>query len=183
MGLVFEPGSPLSQADLARLRLNGRATEPQFAQNPLPVVESMGYALAELHSSSIAGLEARTPAEVEVALRQAASDPMPHPYTWASGDTVRAMLRAGPPGELPVVRTHGAPTVAHAVLKDSVASFDESAEGADPAERDLAIALRSIAETFSPEATRTFLDAYEEGGGRMPVPAVLDWYALLAAFR
>jgi hypothetical protein len=147
------------------------------------VVEAMGYALAEFHSGPVKELAAQTPTEVAAALEQAASEPMPHPYTWASGDTVRPMLRAGAPGDLPVVRTHGAPTVGNAVLEDSVASFDEPTEGADPAERDLAIALRSIAETFSPEATRTFLDAYEEGGGRLPVPAVLDWYALLAAFR
>jgi len=143
----------------------------------------MGYALADFHSGSIEGLASTTATEVDAALVQAASEPMPHPFTWASADTVRAMLRAGAPGEIPFVRTHGAPTVSHTVLDDSVASFDAPVEGADPAERDLAIALRSIAETFSPEATRTFLDAYEEGGGRLPVPAVLDWYALLAAFR
>jgi hypothetical protein len=173
----------LSQADLDRLRLNGRATEPQFAQNPLPVVEAMGYAMAEHHGGSTEGLAAQTPAEVEAALELAASDPMPHPYTWATGDTVRAMLRAGVPADLPALRTHGAPIVANAVLVDSVVTFEDGELGADPAERDLAIALRSIAETFSPEATRTFLDAYEDAGGQLPNAEALDWYALLAAFR
>lgn len=144
----------------------------------------MGYALAEVHGRSNEELPPRTQAEVDSALKAAATEPMPHPYTWASGDTVRAMLSEGVPGDVPAVWTHGAPTVANTELANSVATFDDTGtDGSDPAERDLAIALRSIAETFSPEATRTFLDAYEEGGGRLPHAATLDWYALVAAFR
>ena len=80
--------------------------------------------------------------------------------------------------------THGAPVVASIELRGGEAFFDEAGSGGlDPAERDLAIALRSIAETFAPEATVSFLDAYEAAGGVTPQAATLDWYAVVAAFR
>ena len=51
------------------LPVNGRATDSQFAQNPLPLAHAMGVALAELHGQRPAEeLVPQTAAEVEGAL-------------------------------------------------------------------------------------------------------------------
>lgn len=191
LGFLLLPGdTPMAPQtslpeDVVRLNLTGRADEAQFAQNPLPVLTSMGVALAHLHRTRATGLAERTSGELAAAL--AALDEgasMPRPYDRMRRETVRAALAGGPPSSQPDVSTHGAPIVHNAVLRASVTTFDDTGDaGADPAERDLAIALRSIAETFAPEATRTFLDAYESAGGRLPDGPTLDWYAMLAAFR
>ena len=172
--------------ELARLRLNGRATDSQFAQNPLPVVRAMGLALAEFHREPVRGHEGqRTAAEVALALDHLRSGGLgPDPFARIRPATLIAELENGPPIGRPLVRTHGAPVVGAVVLTDSVATWDgPDAIGHDPAERDLAIVLRSIAETFASEATAAFLDAYEYAGGSEPHGPTLDWYGLVAAFR
>ncbi len=172
--------------DARRLRLHGRADEAQFAQNPLPVVEAMGEALAAWHGGQTSSLTPRTPMEIRnaLALLDEESAVIPSPYERVSRPTLRTALSSGPPANSAAVCTHGAPIVAAAFLDRGVLRWDTPSEpGLDPAERDLAIALRSIAETFSPEATRTFIDAYTTYGGQLPDAATLDWYALLAAFR
>lgn len=186
--LPDEPVMPTATAlpaEVVRLGLNGRATDSQFAQNPLPVLTSMGVALAQHHQRSIAGLKSKTTTEVEAALRSIESGiPLPYPFDRARPETIVRTLEAGPPAARPSVCCHGSPVVSCAILTDSVTSFEGSdGAGADPAERDLAIVLRSIAETFAPEASRTFLDAYELGGGALPDGPTLDWYGLVAAFR
>lgn len=175
----------MSQDELDRLRLNGRATESQFAQNPLPIIEAIGISLARFHAQPTVGVDPRTPGEVVDALGIIATGEVPRPYEWASAETVTEMFENGPPPGAGVsVCTHGAPVVDNVVLVDSVAVFEgDEYVGADPPERDLSILIRSIAETFAPEATGAFLDAYEEAGGTAPNPIALDWYALLAAFR
>lgn len=185
MAHASELGFPLSQDELDRLRLHGRATESQFAQNPLPVIEAIGISLARFHKQPTVDLQPRTAREVAIALAVVERGEVPHPYEWASVDTVAEMLENGPPATTSSpVCTHGAPVVGNVVLVDSVAMFEgDEFVGADPAERDLSIVIRSIAETFAPEATAAFLDAYEEAGGTAPSSAGLDWYALLAAFR
>lgn len=145
----------------------------------------MGRALAALHATERpADLEPRTPAELEGARVALESDrPLPAPFTRVSRDALRTMLEIVPEGSAPVL-THGSPIVDLAVLEDSVVTFEpRETEGWDPPERDLAIVMRSIAETFTSEVARTFLDGYEEAGGRLPHGPTLDWYGLLAAFR
>lgn len=168
-----------------RLGLNGRATDSQFAQNPLPVVEAMGRALALLHQQPLPdGLEPRTPAEVANVREVVASGgTFPSPFARVSGEAIVAMLDAPPMATSSVV-THGAPIVESVVLVDSVATFESAkTEGFDPPERDLSIVVRSLAETFAPESARTFIESYEQAGGVLPSAQTLDWYALLAAFR
>ena len=71
-----------------------------------------------------------------------------------------------------------------AVVVDSVVLFEPvGTEGLDPAERDLAIVIRSISETFTSEVSNAFIDGYLEAGGELPHAPTLDWYALIAAFR
>jgi len=176
----------LLPADLVRLRLNGTATDSQFAQNPIPVIQSMGHALAELHGEPVdPGLPSATPDEVAGALAHLErGDVPPAPFTRVSPDTLRTMLATAPTPAGPPVRTHGSPIASLAQLTDSRTTFVDAATwGRDPAERDLAIVLRSLAETFAAEATLAFLDAYVESGGQMPDGPTLDWYGLLAAFR
>lgn len=175
----------MSQDELDRLCLNGRATESQFAQNPLPIIEAIGIGLARFHTQPTIGVRSRTPDEVADALGIIATGEVPRPYEWASVNTVVEMFETGPPPTAGAsVCTHGAPIVDSVVLVDSVAVFEgDEHVGVDPPERDLSIVIRSIAETFAPEATGAFLDAYEEAGGTAPNPVALDWYALLAAFR
>lgn len=173
------------QDELERLRLNGRATDSQFAQNPLPVARAMGRALASIHTTTSSDeLSPQTPAEIEnVRSAVSAGQRHPHPYTRVSGEAVLALLDMAPNASPPVA-THGAPLVESAVLVDSVVTFESAGtEGFDPPERDLAIVIRSIAETFTSEVARTFLEGYEEAGGQPPRPQALDWYGLLAAFR
>ena len=173
-------------ADLVRLRLTGTATDSQFAQNPIPVIQSMGHAMAELHAEPVdADLPSATPDEVAAALAHLdRGDPPPAPFTRVSPDTLRSMLATTPTLAGPSVRTHGSPIAALAKLTDSRTTFvDAGSWGRDPAERDLAIVLRSLAETFAAEATVAFLDAYIESGGTMPDGPTLDWYGLIAAFR
>ncbi len=145
----------------------------------------MGRALARFHTSeSPPELGSRTPEEIEGARRALDGDqPLPAPFTRVSREALLAMLDAAP-GQSAPVRTHGSPIVDVVVLSDSVATFEPcGTEGWDPPERDLAIVMRSIAETFTSEVARTFLDGYEEAGGRLPHGPTLDWYGMLAAFR
>ncbi len=182
---MFEPKFPSLPAELAQLKLTGRATDSQFAQNPLPLARALGIGLAGFHSSTVPeGLEPRTPAETDNALRWLDSeDPLPAPFTRVSHAAVRSQLSTPPTVSAPVV-THGAPIVANVTLDNSVAHFDESdVLGFDPPERDLSIAIRSISETFTGEVAITFLDAYVEAGGGQPLGLALDWYGVLAAFR
>ncbi|MGI9607272.1 MAG: hypothetical protein ACR2P0_14140 [Acidimicrobiales bacterium] len=180
-----EPGFPSLPDDAVGLRLNGRATDAQFAQNPIPVLEAMGTSLARFHARSADGLASRTADEVAAAKTAVAGMVAPPvPYDRLTSDQVIALLHAGPLVDRAAVRTHGAPIVSAAVLVDGVVEWDDhAAEGLDPAERDLAITLRSIAETFTSEASAAFLDAYERAGGHLPSSPALDWYALVAAFR
>lgn len=175
----------MSPAD-PRSPLTGRATDAAFAQNPVPVLEAMGRALAALHRRPVPpDLRPATPAEVEGALAKlAGEEPRPHPYTRVEPPTISRALRDRPAPNAEPVFTHGSPVVATVALNDGAATFDDrGTAGLDPAERDLAIALRSIAETFAGEAAVAFLDAYESSGGSAPDVALLDWYALVAAFR
>ena len=168
--------------------LNGRADESQFAQNPLPIAHAMGHALGLLHTSEPpVDLTARTPIEVEAALdaieKLGDGEAPPAPFSRVRPAALVALLQ-DPPANRPVVVTHGAPIVSAAVLTDSVASFDPmGTDGLDPPERDLAIAFRSITETFTSEVSATFLEGYLEGGGALPHGPTLDWYAAVAAFR
>lgn len=176
---------PLSPAD-PRSALSGRATDARFAQNPIPVLEAMGEALARHHLLPVPrALRPATAEDVAGALAVIDSGgPQPRPYETVDPDTIRRALRHPPDVAVEPVVTHGAPVVAVVTLQGGRASFDDTGTtGLDPAERDLAIALRSIAETFAPEATVAFLDAYEGAGGSAPDAARLDWYALVAAFR
>ncbi len=171
--------------ELEALRLNGRATDSQFAQNPLPVARAMGRALAALHRSPVPqGLASRTNHEVAAALAALDSGaPQPPPFTRVSVEAIRSTL-AKAPERSNVVLTHGAPIVANVVLTDSIATFESSGdEGLDLPERDLAIVIRSIAETFTSEVAATFLEGYVEGGGQLPHGPTLDWYGVVAAFR
>ena len=171
--------------ELERLRLNGRATDSQFAQNPLPLVWAMGRALAVLHQRTPEpGVKAQTPDEVaNVRAALTTGQPHPAPYQRVSGEAIEQTL-ASVPSANDRVWTHGAPVVESAVIVDSVVTFETAqCEGFDPPERDLAIVLRSLAETFTSEVVRTFMEAYEASGGELPQPSALDWYGLLAAFR
>jgi len=175
----------LLQDELLQLRLNGRANDAQFAQNPLPVARAMGRALGVLHGSSAPDdLEPRTDSEARAALAVVRSGATPpSPFSRVRHETLSAMLE-NRPSDLPWVLTHGAPIVNAAVLVDSVVTFEETGTwGLDPAERDLAIAIRSIAETFTSEVAATFLEGYVEEGGRLPHGPTLDWYGVVAAFR
>jgi len=175
----------LLPAELVRLRLTGTATDSQFAQNPIPVIQSMGHAMADLHASDGSELVPATPTEVSAALAALDSDaPVPAPFTRVSHATLRSMLENVPESMGEPVRTHGSPIASLARLQNSETTFDDVGTwGWDPPERDLAIVLRSLAETFAAEATLAFLDAYVESGGRLPDGPTLDWYGLIAAFR
>jgi len=173
------------QDELLQLRLNGRASDSQFAQNPLPVARAMGRALAVLHAMPAPeGAVGRTESEVANARDVLESGVIaPEPFTRVRASSLIDFL-ASPPGESPLVWTHGAPLVRMAVLTDSVATYDDvGAYGLDPAERDLSITIRSIAETFTSEVSATFLEGYVERGGRLPHGPLLDWYGVVAAFR
>ena len=107
----------------------------------------------------------------------------PAPFDRVRPETLRAMLANRPDLSTPVF-THGSPIVSAAVLVDSVVTFEPAGtDGLDPAERDLAIAIRSIAETFTSEVAATFIEGYEEAGGTLPHGPTLDWYGVIAAFR
>lgn len=168
--------------------LNGRADEAQFAQNPLPVAHAMGVGLGSLHTSEPpTDLPSRTPIEVDGALRVLETlgpdEQPPHPFGRVRVSTLQETL-AAVPAQRPLVVTHGAPIVSAAVLVDSIVTFEDAGcAGLDPAERDLAIVIRSLSETFTSEVSRTFLDGYLEAGGELPHAPTLDWYALVAAFR
>lgn len=171
--------------ELERLALNGRATDSQFAQNPLPIAQAMGRALAMLHQQPVPyALTSRTESEMQgVRDAVASGGPFPSPYTRVSSQAILASLDAPPEASDPVV-THGSPIVDSVVLVDSVATFESAGtDGFDPPERDLAIVIRSLAETFSSEVARTFIEGYEEAGGKLPKAQAIDWYGLLAAFR
>lgn len=149
----------------------------------------MGRALAELHRSPAPeGLASRTGDEVQAALEALDSGATPPPpFTRVSVEAIRSTLSETPEranAAANMVVTHGAPIVANAVLTDSVATFESSGDaGLDPPERDLAIVIRSIAETFTSEVAATFLEGYVEGGGQLPHGPTLDWYGVVAAFR
>lgn len=170
------------------LPVNGRATDSQFAQNPLPLAHAMGLALAKLHQREVPeSLSSRTPEEVEGALE--AIDNLeegavaPAPFARVRPSTLREALN-NPPSDLAAVVTHGAPIVGAAVVVDSVVVFESAGtEGLDPAERDLSIVMRSIGETFNSEVNVAFMDGYIDGGGELPNGPALDWYGLVAAFR
>jgi hypothetical protein len=145
----------------------------------------MGRALAVLHAMPAPeGAVGRTESEVANARDLLESGVIaPEPFTRVSASSLIDFL-ASPPGESPLVWTHGAPIVRMAVLADSVATYDDvGAYGLDPAERDLSIAIRSIAETFTSEVSATFLEGYVERGGGLPHGPLLDWYGVVAAFR
>lgn len=145
----------------------------------------MGRALARLHQRTPeAGLGSRTPSEVEnVRSALAHGEPFPSPFVRVSADAIERTVSTLPNANGPVW-THGAPLVESALLVDSIVTFEPAgSDGFDPPERDLAIVLRSVAETFTSEVARTFMDGYEEAGGLLPQPGALDWYGLLAAFR
>lgn len=171
--------------ELERLNLNGRATDAQFAQNPLPIARAMGRALAQLHTGPTpADATGRTEAEVHAALEQLRAGHLPPaPFDRVRVETIEAML-ANRPDMTTAVLTHGAPIVSAAVLSNSIVHFESAGtEGFDPPERDLSIAIRSIAETFTSEVAATFLDGYVELGGTLPHGPTLDWYGVIAAFR
>ncbi len=172
-------------AELVRLRLTGTATDSQFAQNPIPVIQSMGHGMAELHASDAPELSPATPTEVAAALAALDSGtPAPAPFGRVSHETLRSMLENVPDSMGAPVRTHGSPIASLARLENSHTTFDDVGTwGWDPPERDLAIVFRSLAETFAAEATLAFLDAYVDSGGRLPDGPTLDWYGLIAAFR
>lgn len=180
-----EHGFPSLRDDLLKLRLNGRATDSQFAQNPLPVARAMGRALGVFHQSSPAPtLTSRTDGEATSALSIVeSSEVFPAPFSRVKRETLAALLKNRPQG-LTLVPTHGSPVVSAAVLSDSVVTFDDAGTtGLDPAERDLAIAIRSVAEAFTSEVAATLLDGYVEVGGELPHGPTLDWYGVVAAFR
>lgn len=165
--------------------MNGRATDAQFAQNPLPIARAMGEALGRFHGAPIPdGLGDRTGAEVDLALRTIRSGALPpEPFSRIRHETLIDVLSERPTTGQPVV-THGAPIVGSVVLVDGVATFEgDQTLGLDPAERDLAIAIRSIAETFTSEVAATFLEGYVDVGGALPHGPALDWYGVVAAFR
>ncbi len=170
------------------LPVNGRATDSQFSQNPVPLVHAMGVALAKLHAETpAASIEPQTALEVEDALSQIAElepgQSPPSPFGRVKPESLRTALSNGPTG-LESVHTHGAPIVASAVVVDSIVLYESArTEGLDPIERDLAIVFRSIGETFNTEVTSTFLEGYLDGGGRLPNGPALDWYGIIAAFR
>lgn len=170
------------------LPVNGRATDSQFAQNPIPLAHAMGVALAELHMSPVPdSLSPCTPGEVANALDKLDSlkdgSTLPAPFARVRPESLRQAL-SEPPQDLPVVMTHGAPIVSAAVVIDSAVTFESAGtEGLDPAERDLAIIMRSIGETFNTEVNTAFLDGYLDGGGQLPNGPALDWYGVVAAFR
>lgn len=145
----------------------------------------MGRALATLHQRSpdptVPSQTASEVANVRRVLTE--GDEHPPPYQRVSSGAIEKSVATTPDANEPVW-THGSPVVSSAVLVDSVVVFESGgADGFDPPERDLAIALRSIAETFTSEVARTFLEGYEEAGGQLPKIEALDWYGLLAAFR
>jgi len=145
----------------------------------------MGRALGVLHAKDApAELEGRTASEVENVRRALEGEArFPSPFGRVSKEAIAGMLDSAPEPDRRVV-THGSPVVAAAILVDSVVTFETAGtEGFDPPERDLAISIRSIAETFTSEVARTFLEGYEEEGGQLPRAHLLDWYGLLAAFR
>jgi len=171
--------------ELERLALNGRATDSQFAQNPIPIARAMGQALALLHSQEVpADLRSRTEQEIgNVRDALASGEPLPAVFSRVRPESIEAMIDAPPKAPRRVV-THGSPVVSAAVLVDSVVTFEPAGTvGFDPPERDLAIVVRSIAETFTSEVARPFLEGYEANGGQLPRADVLDWYSVLAAFR
>ncbi len=173
------------QDELLQLRLNGRATDAQFAQNPLPIARAIGRALGVFHTSATPPfVESRTDSEASHALDVVESGaPFPAPFSRVRRETLIGLLQNRPEG-LPLVPTHGSPIVAAAVLTDSVVIFDDAGTvGLDPAERDLAIAIRSVAETFTSEVSATLLEGYLERGGQLPHGPTLDWYGVVAAFR
>lgn len=176
---------PDNADQLAQLKLNGRATESQFAQNPLPIARAMGRALGVLHTSPVPpGLAPRTDIEAEAALAivEQGGD-FPEPFARLRPETLTALLR-NRPADIAQVHTHGAPIVGSAVLTDSIVVFDDhGTAGCDPAERDLAIAFRSVAESFTSEVAATLLEGYLEVGGSLPHGPTLDWYGVVAAFR
>ena len=145
----------------------------------------MGIALARFHQSPVPdGLDGRTDEEVANALSvvEAGGTP-PSPFTRVSLSAITEHLSTRPEGSA-LVHTHGAPIVANAVLVDSVVTFESAGcEGLDAPERDLAIVIRSIAETFTSEVTSAFLDGYVETGGALPKSLALDWYGVVAAYR
>ncbi len=173
---------------MSEVRLvNGRASDSQFAQNPLPIANAMGLSLGRLHREPVTGLVSKTQAEVDSAIAVlddlGAGERPPAPFGQVRPHILRTMLET-PPVDRPLVRTHGSPIVAAAVVIDSVVIFESAeTEGLDPPERDLAIVFRSIAETFTAEVCTAFLDGYLEEGGALPHALTLDWYALVAAFR
>ncbi len=145
----------------------------------------MGRALATLHlTEPPVGLTGRTNDEALAAVAMVERGELPPaPFDRVRPETLRSML-ANRPDLSTAVLTHGAPIVSAAVLVDSVVTFEPAGTaGLDPAERDLSIAIRSIAETFTSEVAATFLDGYVEAGGALPHGPTLDWYGVVAAFR
>ena len=177
---------------VAALRLD----DASLAQDPLPAIEAFGVVLAELHSGAT-NEAPRTPVDL-VEARQTVGElqpdgPHPHlptPYNRLPVQALAERLDKQPSSNAPVGPSHGAPVVGLVTVTKTdsdglwQASLVQSGcEGRDPAERDLAIAARSVAETFAPEAVASLLAGYERAGGRLPDAALLDWYAMVAALR
>ena len=164
---------------------DGRAVDARFVENPLPVAAAIGTALALMHSQAApAGLEARTPVEIDQAREIVSSGgDLPYPYSRSSREALLAALDSRPERSSDVY-THGAPVVRAALIDGPVVTFESmDVEGVDPPERDLAIAIRSVAETFTGEVAGTLLDSYVTAGGQTPYGPAIDWYGMLAAFR
>ena len=170
------------------LPVNGRATDSQFAQNPLPLAHAMGLALAEMHAGKpTEAMVSASAGEVQGALEAldelGADGTPPAPFQRVRCKSIRQALNEPPPLGDPVL-THGSPVTALAVVVDSKVIYESAGtEGFDPPERDLAIVMRSIGETWTSEVNTAFMDGYVDGGGKLPSGPALDWYGVVAAFR
>lgn len=173
-----------------------RLDDPSLAQDPLPAIEAFGVLLAEFHNGST-NKEPRTPIDL-IEARETLSElhpdgPHPHlptPYNRIAAQALAERLDNQPKSNVGIGPTHGAAIVGFVTVTKQgsdgpwqASLLPSDSEGRDPAERDLAIAARSVAETFAPEAVATLLAGYEQAGGRLPDAALLDWYAMVAALR
>lgn len=177
--------------------VNTRLDDSSLAQDPLPAIEAFGEALAHFHQQArvVEGRTAVDTVEAELTLSRLSNgispDTLPTPYNRIPVEVLANRLAARPePGQRRPVVTHGAPIVGMVTVTQRPdgqgwqAHLEPSdTEGADPAERDIAIAARSIAETFASEAVASFMIGYERAGGQLPNPELVDWYALVAALR
>lgn len=173
-----------------------RLDDPGLAQDPLPAIEAFGEALAYFHQQPgvVSSRTDEDVAEARMTLRGLergiSPDTLPVPYNRIPGSLLGDRLEARPPlAHVPVFATHGSPTVSAVTVRQAdgkswTAHLSPSdVVGLDPAERDLSIAVRSVAETFAAEAVASFMIGFERVSERLPASALLDWYALVAALR